>query len=182
MHITYFLFILTLAGLGSSTGHGISDVQVGNWTLTDNRIDCDSTQCIYSFHIYEFEHDSSDNCTFTVAPPQNQTGFQDVKCGSNSTYAVNGGYMSNFTGVVLCFTNTVEGTWAFFGFDSDEFLSGPTKNSPAYTVGPWQKRRDAISGGINRRTEDSPFFCSEDCRWGISRGQRGRSYHISRCL
>jgi hypothetical protein len=177
-----FLLVTLLAGLGHSTRAGVSDIQVGNWTLTDSRIDCSFTQCNYSFHIHELEHDSSDNCNFSVVLPQNQTTFQDVKCGSNSKYAVNGGFMSNFTGVVLCFTNTVEGTWAYFGFNDNEYLSGLTKNSPAYPIGEWHKRHGINPRHISRQSDQFPFFCSDNCGWGISWWQRGRFYHIPKYL
>lgn len=41
----------------------------------------------------------------------------------------------NTSSVVLCFTNSQENLWAFFGFDPWEFHSGPPKTSPAYRIG-----------------------------------------------
>ncbi|KAK8063439.1 hypothetical protein PG996_008091 [Apiospora saccharicola] len=132
------------------------------WTITDHRIACNPAECMYSFNIAEKPNlmepqQAPTHCEFTVdagggglgsaaaaagALPANRTSFQDKICGgeydgegtSNNSYTVNGGYM-NTSSVVLCFTNSDEGLWAFFGFDPWEFLSGPQKTSPAYQIG-----------------------------------------------
>ncbi|KAK7912026.1 hypothetical protein PG985_014507 [Apiospora marii] len=135
---------------------------VDKWTINDHRIACNPAQCMYSFDIFENLTDQpmnqqiSTHCEFLVdaaggpnsaaapALPASRTPFQDKTCGggsSNRSYTVNGGF-TNTSSVVLCFTNSPEDKWAFFGFDPWEFLSGPPKVSPAYPIGVFGNNSD----------------------------------------
>ena len=131
-------------------GPAPSQQGVDKWTIADHRIACNQAQCMYSFEIFEdptnqpLDQQVSTHCEFLVdaaALPANRTAFQDKACGgdedgdsSNRSYTVNGNFM-NTSSIVLCFTNSPENRWAFFGFDPWEFLSGPPKTSPAYPIG-----------------------------------------------
>ena len=135
---------------GPTDIHQGTQDSTGTWTILDHRIACTQTECHYVFNILEQptgaqQPQNPTHCDFLVdsdeaagagspALPANHTSFQDKSCGLEQTYTVNGGFM-NSSAIVLCIKNTQEGSWAFFGYDPWEFLSGPQKSSPAYPIG-----------------------------------------------
>ncbi|KAI0130039.1 hypothetical protein BJ170DRAFT_297826 [Xylariales sp. AK1849] len=164
MHLTTIVLPLLLTKPGLSTAF-VSNMQLGTWSLSESHIICDDDSgCRYSFDIYESEHDSISYCDFVVNATDSftpsRTPFQDIKCGSNSEYSVNGGFMSS--GIVLCFKNTDEITWNFFGYDNNEFAYGPPKQSPAYPIGEFNsdsKKRAFTPRGIAPRDKSAPLCC-----------------------
>ncbi|KAK8096661.1 hypothetical protein PG999_012605 [Apiospora kogelbergensis] len=150
MHLLMLLGSLLLSVSGPTDIHQGTQDSTGTWTILDHRIACTQTECHYVFNILEQptgaqQPQNPTHCDFLVdsdeaagagspALPANHTSFQDKSCGLEQTYTVNGGFM-NSSAIVLCIKNTQEGSWAFFGYDPWEFLSGPQKSSPAYPIG-----------------------------------------------
>ncbi|KAK8079094.1 hypothetical protein PG994_002901 [Apiospora phragmitis] len=168
MHLLLLLSSLLLSASHACAGPIAATSQeaqtsTSTWSIMEYRIACTQSACLYSFDITEKsdnqqlqQQQDSSHCEFTVvagtaALPANRTSFQDKACSDDKgpSYSVNGGFMNATGAVILCFKKAPEDNWAFFGFDTWEFLSGPQKTSPAYPIGTWDNStEETIAMGI----------------------------------
>ncbi|KAK3308894.1 uncharacterized protein B0T15DRAFT_122038 [Chaetomium strumarium] len=124
---------------------------LGSYTIPTFARNCTADACTYrlalevaynnSTEVDATENDQT-NCTFTVRAVSpllaaNITNFKNVTCDEDERYRFNGGF--NVTGgfLTLVPTDTVAGTYAFFGYSDSEMEAGEVgpRTVDAYRVG-----------------------------------------------
>lgn len=160
---------------GYARPRDVTRKQLGVWTLFNNIISCDDTKCFHSFDLYEQYDQEAQNCQFivmaTATSEPDRTDFQLVQCGSDGQFLVNGGHMTGSPDIVLVITNTMEMTWASFGYDQEEFLYGPHKESPSYHFGDFPTSNSEMAELIGLQPR---------CGWAMTEGRRGKLWNRDR--
>ncbi|KAH8205041.1 hypothetical protein TruAng_000764 [Truncatella angustata] len=139
MSFTSVILYIFLTSLASALPAGdLPNPTLGSWTLSNNYIACSDDSCSYSFRLERIgssRPDSAD-CNFVVKSAANftagRTDFKNVPCTLGSDYLVSGGHSANLGNVVLYVYEILQNNWAWFGYDTNEFVSGPSKTSPVY--------------------------------------------------
>lgn len=170
MKIASFIIHLLFVQAGLASPRGIIHKQLGRWTISNNIISCNATACYYIFDLMEDFSEETYNCQFvvnaTASSGPDQVDFQSAKCGAGNPFSVNGGHMAGSTDLVLVITNVMEMTWAFFGYNTGEFVNGPLKTSPSFPIGQFPVHDVRVA---------SVMTSNPRCGWAITQGRRGKS-------